>query len=83
MSERYYRSFAAVLRKLRLEKGLSQEFLALQIGVDPTYIYKLEIGRNSPSLETMLKLCEGLEVSLPELSWQIQTELRLPLNLMP
>lgn len=70
-------AFAKVLRTLRLERGLSQEFLALEIGLDPTYIYRLEIGRNSPSLDTMLKLCEGLHISLRELSFRIEEELNV------
>ncbi len=60
--------FANALKKLRKAKGLTQETLAQRAGVDYKYLQKLE-GRNpsSPTLATMEKLANGLDVTLVEL----------------
>ncbi len=60
--------FANALKKLRKSKGLTQEALAQRAGVDYKYLQKLE-GRNpsSPTLATMEKLANGLDVTLVEL----------------
>ena len=52
------RNFRQVLKKLRTEKGISQEEFALSIGLHRTYISQLERGLKSPSLRTFAKICE-------------------------
>ena len=46
-------AFAAQLRDLRKEVGLSQEQLAHRAGVDRTFVGKLERGKHQPSLGTV------------------------------
>ena len=36
------------LRKIRLEKAFTQEVLAEKVGIHPTYVGKLESGKNNP-----------------------------------
>ena len=62
------RQFADVLRRLRVERGISQEALALECGLHRTYISQLERGLKSPSLKTMVALCDVLGVSLSAFS---------------
>ncbi len=59
--------FATNLRRLRHEKGLSQEVLALEAGVNRTYVSKLEKGASYVGLEIIEKLAEVLEVEPAEL----------------
>jgi transcriptional regulator with XRE-family HTH domain len=54
--------FAANLRRLRHETGLSQEELAYEAGVNRTYISKLEKGMSHPGLEIIGKLAAVLAV---------------------
>lgn len=55
-------SFGAVLRRFRRAASLSQEQLASRVGVDFTYISKLENGRaRPPAEETVRRLCTVLE----------------------
>ena len=54
--------FAANLRRLRHEKGLSQEALAYEAGVNRTYLSKLEKGASYAGLEIIGKLAEVLKV---------------------
>jgi len=53
-------AFGLVLRDLRQSKRLSQEKLAFEAGLDRNYISLIELGKSSPSLKTMFKLCEAL-----------------------
>lgn len=55
------------LRRLRKERGLSQELLALEAGVDRTMLSKIERRIANPSIETLLKLSNRLAVDLREL----------------
>jgi transcriptional regulator with XRE-family HTH domain len=59
--------FGINLKKARLSKGLSQEKLALDIGLDRTYISLLERGKRNPSLITLHKIAKHLKVDLKEL----------------
>ncbi|MCB9796687.1 MAG: helix-turn-helix transcriptional regulator [Alphaproteobacteria bacterium] len=63
------------LRWLRGERGLSQGELAQRCGVQVAEVSKWERGRRGPSLEGLVKLADGLGVSLPEL---MQLEDRSP-----
>jgi transcriptional regulator with XRE-family HTH domain len=58
----YRHVFATNLRRLRTEKGYSQEGLAHEAGVNRTYMSKLEKGGSFVGLELMVKLAKVLEV---------------------
>lgn len=60
-------AFATELRSLRSKAGLSQEELALRAEVNRTYVAKLELARNQPTLSVLLSLAEALGVELPDL----------------
>lgn len=68
------KKFGRVLKKLRMEKGISQEELALSIGLHRTYISQLERGLKSPSLRTMGKICAELDVTLVEFMQHLEHE---------
>ncbi|HDR9068287.1 helix-turn-helix transcriptional regulator [Burkholderia sp. Se-20373] len=68
-------AFAATLRKLRNERGMSQYTLAKVTDLDRTYISLLERGLRSPSLDTMLALAKGLNVSLVEMAAAVESVL--------
>lgn len=55
------------IRKLRIEKDLSQEALAFSAGVHSTYIGKIERGEKCPTVDTLYKIAKGLDVSINEL----------------
>ena len=59
--------FAANLRRLRHEKGLSQEVLAYEAGVNRSYLSKLEKGATYVGLEILGKLADVLGVEPAEL----------------
>jgi transcriptional regulator with XRE-family HTH domain len=60
-------SFGRALRKMRQQRGLSQEALAFSTGYHRTYIGMLERGESSPSLRTIFNLSSSLRVRPSEL----------------
>lgn len=60
-------AFGSVLREIRQLKGMSQEALALDVGIDRTYVSMLERGLRQPTLATILELAEILGVSADEM----------------
>lgn len=68
-------AFGAVLRQLRTEKGLSQERLALDGGLDRTFISLLERGLRQPSLTTLLQLSNVLGVKASEIIAEVEKRL--------
>ncbi len=59
--------FAAEVRERREERHLSQEELALECGVHPNVVQKLEQGKTDNRLQTLFKIAAGLNVPLSEL----------------
>jgi transcriptional regulator with XRE-family HTH domain len=55
------------LKRLREERGLTQERLAKQAGVSHGYLARLEIGMHDPSLNTLAKLAKALKVTVSDL----------------
>ena len=60
-------ALAARLRELRHAKGWSQEALAERAEMHRTYLAGIERSLRNPSLENLIKLANGLGVSLSEL----------------
>lgn len=55
-------SFGEVLRRLRVEKGFTQQQLADQMNLDRTNITNWETGRRMPDVATVSRLAEALGV---------------------
>jgi transcriptional regulator with XRE-family HTH domain len=60
-------AFANNLRRLRHAKGISQEDLAHEAGINRSYMSKLEKGASDPRLEIIAKLAAVLECEPVEL----------------
>jgi transcriptional regulator with XRE-family HTH domain len=56
----------ARLKELRKSKGLSQDALAEQVGIDAKHLSRLEVGGSYPSLDTLERLAQVLGVELKE-----------------
>jgi len=55
------------IRKIRLEKSISQKQLAHSIGKDQQSIQRLEAGNINPSYFYLCEIAQGLNVSLVEI----------------
>ncbi|KAB1647246.1 MULTISPECIES: helix-turn-helix domain-containing protein [unclassified Pseudoclavibacter] len=56
-------AFGRQLRRLRRSAGwTSQEAFALHAGLDRTYVSGIERGRRNPTLDTIVKLAQALQI---------------------
>ncbi len=60
-------TFGFRLKHLRKKAGLSQEQLALTAEMAPSFIGEIERNLKRPSLESLEKIANALEISIPEL----------------
>ena len=61
------KQFGQKVRKLRIERGLSQEKLAEISGLHRTYISSLELGKRNVSLVNIHALAKALQVTADQL----------------
>ena len=54
------------LRRLRVGRGLSQEDLATDAGIDRTYVSRLERGLENPTVATLEQLADALGATIVE-----------------
>ena len=63
-----YPSFGTVMRRLRIERGLSQEELASRLNMSShAHISRLESGKKQPTLDMVFRLADALNVE----AWEI------------
>jgi transcriptional regulator with XRE-family HTH domain len=62
--ENHNLAFGKALRNFRYQRELTQEVLGLSAGLDRTYISMLELGQRSPTLDTIVAICNALGVDL-------------------
>lgn len=59
--------FGKAIRKVRLQKGISQEELGFLSKLDRTYMSRVELGKVNLSLQAAWAIAEGLSIPLSEL----------------
>lgn len=69
-------SFATTLRVLRMKSDISQEALGLESGLGRTYVGELERGIKTPTITTLFKLCEPLNLKPSEFMTMIEKRLK-------
>lgn len=67
-------AFGHVLRRLRQDRGISQERLGLESGYHRTYIGLLERGMKMPSLQTIFNLATTLKMEPSELIREVESK---------
>jgi transcriptional regulator with XRE-family HTH domain len=65
-------SFGLVLQNMRKTAGFSQEQLALECGLDRSFISLLERGRRQPTLKTILQLLDTMNVRITDFAIQLE-----------
>jgi len=55
------------IRYLRIKKGLSQEQLALNAGMNTSYLGQIERGDKNPTINTLEKIARGLDLTIEQL----------------
>lgn len=59
--------FASNMRRIRKDKGLTQEQVAERADLHPNYISSVERAERNISLQNIWKIAQALEVEMPEL----------------
>lgn len=66
-----------VLQTYRLRRGMSQEVLSGLAGLDRTHYSKLERGLRSPTLDTLFKIAQALDVPPHEIICAIEEQMKI------
>ncbi len=61
----FMKAYAAEVKARRAELKISQDELAARAEVNRTYIGKIELAQNQPTLVVALRIAGGLEIDLP------------------
>ncbi len=64
----------AVIRRLRREKGMTQELLSGFAGIARTHLTMIEKGTKQPNFETVWRIAVALGINPSELVAQIEKE---------
>lgn len=73
-------AFGVVLRRLRIDSGLTQEQLGFEADLRRTYVSVLELGQQQPSLTTIIKIAKALHISASNLIDLVEAEINPPCN---
>ena len=69
------KAFGEALKKLRMDRGISQEKYALQISMDRTYYASVEAGKRNISIQNIHKIADGFGISLSDLFAEVDKHL--------
>ncbi|CAA0233726.1 helix-turn-helix transcriptional regulator [Tenacibaculum maritimum] len=64
---KYFQKLGAKIKRLREEKEIDQKSFAFDCEIGRTQLYMIEKGRTNPRLLTLMKIADGLEISISEL----------------
>jgi len=59
--------FGKIIKELRTSRSISQEKLSEITGLDRTFISLIETGKRNPTLTTIVKIANGLNIKPSEL----------------
>ena len=68
-------AFGAAVRALRMERGIAQESLAHQAGIERSHLGKIERGEHMPTLAIIFKIAGALECSTAVLMSEAESQL--------
>lgn len=67
-------ALAAVLRRLRLERGESQESVAYRSGLSSGSYARIELAQSAPGWDTVRSIARALKVTMAELGAAVDAE---------
>jgi transcriptional regulator with XRE-family HTH domain len=62
--------FGRAVKRVRVQRGLTQEQVSAASGLHPTYISDIERGARNPSWEAITRLAQGIGVPTAEIAAQ-------------
>ena len=70
-----HRITGQVIRRLRLERGMSQEVLSGLAAISRSHLAEIESGKDNANVETLWRIAHALEIRLSELIRQVENEI--------
>ncbi|CAM1343199.1 helix-turn-helix domain-containing protein [Tenacibaculum amylolyticum] len=64
---KYFQKLGTKIKQLREEKEIDQKSFAFDCEIGRTQLYMIEKGRTNPRLLTLIKIADGLDMSISEL----------------
>lgn len=71
------------VRRLRVERDISQERLAFDSGVDRSYLGGVERGEENPTIDILDRIAATLSVHVSELVEELPSDAKPPAGLKP
>jgi transcriptional regulator with XRE-family HTH domain len=65
--DRYFKKLGLRIKELREQKGLDQKAFAFDCEIGRTQLHMIENGKTNPRVLTLIKIANGLEISLSKL----------------
>lgn len=62
----FYIRLGKRIKKIREEKGYTQEVLAAKAGISVDYLGKIEVNINNPGLKSLFSIIKALDVTFEE-----------------
>ncbi len=70
-------ALAASIRRLREERGITREALAMRAGVTNGTLARIELAQSSPSWDTVCRIATALDLSVYRLAEAVEAAARL------
>ena len=72
-----HRITGQVIRRLRLERGMSQEILSGLAALSRSHLAEIEAGKDNANVESLWRIAGGLDIRLSELIRRVEDEMEL------
>lgn len=66
------REFGELVRRLRQERGYSQEEFSFRVGLHQTYVSSVERGERNVTIETADRIAKALDTTLAEMFGELE-----------
>lgn len=70
------KALARILKRLRRERHISQEQLAVKSSINRSYVSQMERGLGNPTLLVMLRIAQAMNITFTELASLIEQEVQ-------
>lgn len=67
MNNDFYLKLGKQIKQRRRQLGLSQQELAEKLGISLNFMGKIEVAFSKPSLDTLIKIADGLNLTVSDL----------------
>jgi transcriptional regulator with XRE-family HTH domain len=71
MSER--KVLGRAIKIIRKSMGITQDTLAIESGISPSHLQRIETGERQPTDEALLLICKCLRISEDDITYEVET----------